>query len=322
MDAQTGEPEQQRISVLDPISQAIDWATQVLFRPFDFEKWITLGFCAWLALLGEQGGGSSSSNWRSGRGGGDLEHSLHQAWDWIVDHLIPVLLITGLVITVIIVIWLLVVWLSSRGKFMFVDGVVNDRGAVVAPWRQYRELANSLFGFRVIVGLVGSFVVLTGLAIGGTLVWFRIVAHEFDAVAIAALILLGLGFLAIVMVLVLVNLAINDFVVPVMYLRGCRVVPAWREFGALLSARPGTFILYVLVCFLIAIVFAVLALLACCLTCCLALLPYIGTVILLPMHVFRRAYSLYFLGQFGPRYARFAKLGPEEELTNIAESPQ
>jgi hypothetical protein len=45
------------------------------------------------------------------------------------------------------------------------------------------------------------------------------------------------------------------------------------------------------------------------------LLPYIGTVLLLPLHVFVRAYSVYFLGQFVPEYARFATLGPEKRQT-------
>lgn len=49
--------------------------------------------------------------------------------------------------------------------------------------------------------------------------------------------------------------------------------------------------------------FAVLV--TCCLAGCLMMLPYIGTVLLLPILVFKRAYSLYFLGQFGPQYDVF-----------------
>jgi hypothetical protein len=81
----------------------------------------------------------------------------------------------------------------------------------------------------------------------------------------------------------------------------------------LFLARPGAFILYVLVKIVIAVVLALIGLIACCLTCCIVLLPYIGTVVLLPIHVFRQAYPLYFLGQFGPRYVRFAALGTEPD---------
>ena len=43
----------------------------------------------------------------------------------------------------------------------------------------------------------------------------------------------------------------------------------------------------------------------CCCAGCLMMLPYIGTVVLLPVLVFERSYSLYYLGQFGPAYAVF-----------------
>ena len=49
----------------------------------------------------------------------------------------------------------------------------------------------------------------------------------------------------------------------------------------------------------------IVAVLATCLTCCLVSLPYIGTVILLPILVFLRCYTLYFLEQFGEPWRIF-----------------
>ena len=40
-----------KVSVIDPISQAIDWVKIMLFKPFDLGKWFVIGFCAWLAYL-------------------------------------------------------------------------------------------------------------------------------------------------------------------------------------------------------------------------------------------------------------------------------
>jgi hypothetical protein len=51
---------------------------------------------------------------------------------------------------------------------------------------------------------------------------------------------------------------------------------------------------------------------ATCATCCLAVLPYIGTVILLPIFVCLRAFGLFFIRQFGPDYDVFATLPPPE----------
>ena len=47
-----------------------------------------------------------------------------------------------------------------------------------------------------------------------------------------------------------------------------------------------------------------------CLTCCIGLLPYVSTVVTLPLHVFWRAYSLYFLQQFNPAYAIIVESQP------------
>jgi len=299
-----------RVSVIDPISRAIDWTTEVLFRPFRIEKWFVLGFCAWLAMLGQGGGSGGSSRWNTDTDRAEIEHGLHQAWEWVLVHLVSILLIAGVLACVFLVIWLLLLWLSSRGKFMFLDGVVNNRAAVVEPWHQFRSAGNSLFVFRVVLGLVGLASVIAVLTFGTLVVWGGIEASEGEPLFILALVLVVVALIGLGIVFALVGLAINDFLVPLMYVRGCGVSAAWRELGRLFSNRPGAFILYVLIKIFLAIFVGIIAVMACCLTCCIVLLPYIGTVILLPIYVFLRAYSVYFLGQFGPQYSRFAKLGP------------
>jgi hypothetical protein len=300
------------ISVIDPLSQAMVWSRDVLFRPFDIGKWFVLGFCAWLAGLGERGGGGGNgANIHDSGSRGDLEHDLHVAWEWLLANLALVLFIVAVVFVIGFTIWLLILWLSSRGKFMFLDGVVHNRAAVVAPWRQFRAPANALFRFRFVVGLIGGTVVIAFLASLVFVVWLSIDTYAEKPLLILFLICVLVPFVLMMIAFGLLALAINDFVVPLMYLRNEGVAAAWRELGRLFSARPGTFIFYVLIKIVIAIAVAVISIFFCCLTCCIVLLPYIGTVILLPIAVFARAYPLYFLGQFGPDYARFATLGPD-----------
>ena len=43
----------------------------------------------------------------------------------------------------------------------------------------------------------------------------------------------------------------------------------------------------------------------CCIAGCLMALPFAGTVLLLPVLIFKRAYPLYYLAQYGPRYEVF-----------------
>jgi hypothetical protein len=210
------------------------------------------------------------------------------------------------VVIVAFVLWLLFLWLSSRGKFMFLDGVVTNRAAVVEPWGRFRKPANSLFFFRVILELFGFTAIILILAFAASQVWLHFDAYDAEPLLVAGLVLAALAFLFTVFTLVLVELAINDFVVPLMYLQECGVGEAWKELGRLFTARPGSFVLYVLVRIVIGVVVTILMLLACCMTCCIVLLPFVGTVILLPLLVFLRAYPLYFLSQFGPGTDLFA----------------
>ena len=100
-----------------------------------------------------------------------------------------------------------------------------------------------------------------------------------------------------------------------MYLRRQTVLAAWGEFQqGLLADRLGLFVLYLLFKILIAFAIGILAILVFCATCCLAAVPYLGTVILLPLFVFHRAYSLYFLEQFGPAWQVFI-----EEVQSLEE---
>jgi hypothetical protein len=47
-----------------------------------------------------------------------------------------------------------------------------------------------------------------------------------------------------------------------------------------------------------------------CLTCCIVAIPYVGSVILLPLTVFMQAYPLYFIEQFGPTWNVFSPAKP------------
>ena len=50
------------ISVTAPVGQALDRVKRMLFQPFDLGKWFVIGFCAWLAGLGESGGGGGGGS--------------------------------------------------------------------------------------------------------------------------------------------------------------------------------------------------------------------------------------------------------------------
>ena len=99
-----------------------------------------------------------------------------------------------------------------------------------------------------------------------------------------------------------------------MILRSCRIMAAWGLFRDIFKAHVGVFVLYLLFRFVLTLVISSIAMLACCLLCCTVLIPYIGTVILLPVVVFWRSYSVHFLEQFGGAYRLFGT-GPSHYIT-------
>lgn len=77
----------------------------------------------------------------------------------------------------------------------------------------------------------------------------------------------------------------------------------------MLGAHGDLFSLYVLFQIVLKMAIGLLIVLVvvatCCLAGCLMALPYVGTVVLLPILVFERSYSLYYLSQFGRGYNVF-----------------
>lgn len=300
------------VSVIEPLAPAIDRAKLILFQPFSFEKWVVIGFCAWLALLGESGGGGMHFNFPSGRRGGHAEWE--QAKNFVVENLYWIVPVAVAVLLVAIGLGVLFTWLSSRGKFMFLDCVVLNRAEVLAPWQQYRHQGNSLFIFRLIVGLAGFAMLLPFLGAGGFLVYALATKGVEVAFGVAGLILAGLFVLGLIVVLVVIDKLTTDFVVPIMYLRGERVIDAWRILWTTLKANLARFVGFLLFQIVLSLAIGVLVLavvlLTCCVAGCLLALPYIGTVLLLPILVFDRSYSLLYLAQYGSGFDVWAPPAP------------
>jgi hypothetical protein len=301
------------ISVLTPVSQALDRVKRMLFQPFDLGKWFVIGFCAWLAMLGESGGFGSGFHGDFGpgrggpRGGGDsfrdfmdeTSHYLMQNLWWIIP--------AAVILLILCVAWgMLLTWLSSRGKFMFLHCVALDQAEVKRPWCEFAREGNSLFWFRFVLGLFGLLLFLPLL--GGILflVGQMLYRGEPEASAIVLAVVLGLVLFALALCFALIHKFTVDFVVPIMFLRRTKCTIAWREFLGLLEDNVGQFVLYVLFQIVLKMAIGVLVLAAvlvtCCIAGCLMALPYIGAVVLLPVLVFKRSYSIYYLAQFGPAY--------------------
>jgi hypothetical protein len=312
------------VSVIDPIGKAIDRVKLILFQPFDLGKWFIIGFCAWLATLLEGGGGGGGNFNPGGMGEGP---SSSEVKAWILGHL-PLIIGVGLAILIIgLAIGIVCLWLSSRGKFMFLHCVAENKAEVKVPWHKFRNQGNSLFLFRLVVGLISfvSVILLIGIMVIPIVMLAQGAAYTIPAM-IAAIVLLVLVLVFVVTVFSIVFKFTEDFVVPVMYLRGSACMDAWSEFWSMLRINKARFALYIL--FQIVIVMAIGAMIIAlvCVTCCCAgcimAIPYIGTVLLLPILVFGRSYSLYYLAQYGWQYNVFVPTEPAGEQANLPPEPE
>ncbi len=251
--------------------------------------------------------GDGGNGWRAN----GHEPIFHAIKDGILAHLAVIILVGAIVIPIIIIIAVALCWLRSRGQFMFVHCVAGNKAEVVVPWNKFARHGNSLFLFRIVLGFIGFLAI--GLPVAASIfAGFVMCATGFNPAAIIGL--TGAIFVTVV-VAVLVGLIAKfttDFVVPIMFLHTESSVAGWKQCLSLIGSNKAQMLLYILFQIVICLVIAFIALAICLIGCCcccasiLLLIPYVGTVILLPLFAFKRAYSLLYLRQFGPQFDVFS----------------
>jgi hypothetical protein len=293
----------------------------ILFRPFDLGKWFVIGFSAFLAGLISGGNGVNSSfnvpnSPSKSEGSGTFnaatpQEQFHQFQTYISQLFSG--FATGMLIVLVIVIFvaivafsLLIFWLGSRGQFMFLDNVVRNRAAIAAPWQYYARQANSFFLVYLLIAFA-SFLLLLPLLIAGIfLAWPLFQQSRWpDGGEIAGFVVIGLLYLGLSIVITIVLFLFREFSIPIMFRQGVLARPALFAAMKLVAMYPGSLAVFILLRMAIFIGVVVLCVIVCCATCCLALLPYLGTVALLPALVFVRCFTLDCLAQFGPEYDAF-----------------
>jgi hypothetical protein len=285
-----GPDESGGISCVAPLSVAWQRMVQILFRPFDLAKWFALGFTAWLATLGEEGGGGNiSSAWERRKKAGqvDVNAVIQQVQDFFRAHLGVILVVGSILLLIGIAAGIALAWVRCRGKFMFLSNVDKNAADIARPWEEHRRRANSLFVWMLVYGFVVTVIVLALLAATIVLLALPLIRHERSLTAPA---------------IIVAVLAWCFVMTPIMYWFDLSVLDAWRKFLSLLRRHFWSFVgysfFYLLLWLGVLAALAALTIVTCCIAGCLLGLPYLGTVFLLPLFVFFRLYSLEYLGQF------------------------
>lgn len=289
----------------------------ILFRPFDFGKWCAIGFSAFLAGFLQGGNGFNSSfntngfnnNSFNNTGGAQTpKFDLHQ-FNAGINHAFSgieagvLVLIVTLGILFVFAFILLIYWLGARGQFMFLDNIVRNRGEIAWPWQFYARQANSLFVFYLLI-MVISFAIFLPIIIVAVVMCIPLFQqHRWpEGGEIAGFIALGLVYLILGIVLSFILFVFREFGVPLMFRNRLLARSAFLASMNLIRQHTGSVVVFVLLRIAIFIGVVILSFIICCATCCIGTLPYIGTVILLPVLVYVRCFTLDCLAQFGPEY--------------------
>jgi hypothetical protein len=302
-----------KIEILAPFNQAIELTRLILFRPFDITKWLVIGFAAFLSGWLNSGGGSINPWSFRGWNTSNTQSPTFQFRSFNMDHAgVFVLVLIAVLIIVFFTFLILWLWITARGRFIFIDCIVRNRAAIAEPWREFHQEGNRFFMFLIAL-LVASIAIVALL--GGLVFGFVMLRRNYHfSNTPALLVLVPVAVFVWVAFAVVVNLILY-FMPPVMYARRCSAVEAARNILQLVLNEPAPFIFFILFMIALWIGWIMLGCLVTCLTCCLASLPYIGTVIVLPVPVFFRSFSLLFLRQFGSDWDVWKKIRVPETTT-------
>jgi len=308
-----------------PLSNSIGRMKKALFKPFDLSKWIHVGFTAFLSGLTGLTGGSGVGNPRAGMNGFNWDKFFsfpESAWLWISSNPFwSVLILTGILFLLSLAI--ILSWISSRGKFMFLYNVVNNRDEVVKPWQEYRQQGNSFFWWQFIYTwiVLAVFVLFLIYSFGifkhiyyGTIPTVSKFGFIFGLIVV---------FIVLLVITAYISLFLTDFIVPIMYKHRISATKAWAKFISLAVNNMGSFIVYGLFILVLKIAVGIAVLFLAVMTCCVGLLlimiPFVGSVILLPVSYSFRAFSIEYFAMFGKDFDLISDIVSEQhkEITRF-----
>jgi uncharacterized membrane protein len=194
---------------------------------------------------------------------------------------------------------------------MFLYNVVHDKDEIVYPWNEFRKLGNSLFWWKLFYDLFIFAVFILFLIYGFGI--FKNIHNEL--IPEVATIGFVTGIVIIFVGLLIINgyiiLFLNDFIVPLMFKHRLSARRAWSNFFRLTAHNMGSFTIYGLFVFVLNLAVGIGVILISVMTCCIGLflivIPFVGSVILLPISYTFRAFSIEYLASFGDEFNVFAK---------------
>ncbi|MBL7157263.1 MAG: hypothetical protein ISS92_03760 [Candidatus Omnitrophica bacterium] len=304
----------------------------VLFRPFRLKKWMFLGLI--VIFAGQLGGFNFNFNLK----GADKINMQFNAIPEVISQnfaLVFLILLAAIAILAIILLW---IFIKSVFSFIFIESLRKDEASIRIPFHRNKALGASYYRFSV--GFFLAIVFLMGALAAGA--FFTKIFFPFILAAIIAFIFI-----------VIISVFVEDFLLVIMYSENTGIKSAWQKFLPLLAQNAGSFFSYLLIklllgiaALIIGIALTILGVIALILigggigligfliysiipaglvklvalwilvvvaVPIISFLAFLARLIVLPIGVFFRLFSIFFLGSVSLEYDIFAKEPAKED---------
>lgn len=249
------------------INSSAKWTITVLFKPFNFKKWLILTFIALLAgymsngcNFNYNGGDQSGKNGevqtnqagKTPEAGGETPSSQENK-PLTREEIRIIVIVISVIVLIVLALIVLFTWIGSRFSFIFLEDVIKNDASIAVPFKANREIGNSYFLFCLV--FFGIF-----LALFGSIIYFCVITliktglinvAKPDIKYFMELFLVLLPYLVLTLLLFfasgLISLIATNFVVVVMFKDRIKVMQAWPKVLGLLKKNAGSFILYILI---------------------------------------------------------------------------
>lgn len=232
---------------LSSIELGLKRTKKLLFNPIQIRLWLKLALIVFLMGLGGVGG-----NFNIRGGSGDLPSIAEdlQIPQWISG---DVLLIAFIVIVFIVSLVLIFAYISAVFSFIFLDSVVREKTEIVAGLKRFLGNGFSLFLFRLVLGISAFLMAIMIILVSFSPLILSLLGYlELSQGITLFLVIFGL-LIAVALIIPLsvftglIQSFTDDFVVPVMYLRGDGLVDGWKKLIRLIKKDWLQFLLYVVI---------------------------------------------------------------------------
>lgn len=297
---------------------------RLLFKPFEFERWLILGVCAWMVMLVYDLGSilghffdrfstdpetmtrlAGAVGKIAGGTEGSLFERIIQETGFAAGTLYLIAGAYGIYLLLCVVLY----WVRCRFEFVLLANLLRGTGEIRKPWREFRAEGNSYFWWTLLISCAVFAVNMAFLA--GTA--FQAVPWVKDLSNTHQISLPGTGLWCWAGAWMVVALILNYYcwffyqlLIPIMYRDKLTFGEGIRIMNRLFWKRFWICFLFYLVMMIVICGFIVLVAAASCVTCCIFFLlltnvPYVRALLVLPLWVFYRLIGVAFLEELDPR---------------------